>query len=420
MSDSVKQITRQLTIKTGSLKRQVEDALVCHDSRNRKQTHTDPVVFLFGHLYSLAKEVDLYKKEYAEQSHVVERLSSANGDEWELKNAVSIHKDVLVAVACMTFELTRPRRLQRKVLKDCEQMIAPSQERVKEAFDDLSALIVSRSLFCPSSWQLTSFRLIWPRLFQHNSYRLALLGPYSTLAGRYRRGRRDRLYRGIWKGQGTPRSDRRLWRSSSRVRPARLSRQAFLVSQLDILWGNTQGLSVTFLFPNLTNRTVKHSVLSIYCIELSQLYPASDMTFEKYRSNTSHDVDALLCPSYIWYIRLTLSNDTSFSATTQLSTSFLPIRSARLVGKQQSTQSDGPPSGGQDNPSGMSLDPLFEEHAGLRLFLGQQSSRILSVELGRGRLGVRVERVGSLGLGLFGERQEGLVQRGDCAIASNR
>ncbi|KAG7530581.1 hypothetical protein FFLO_04944 [Filobasidium floriforme] len=85
MSDSVKQITRQLTIKTGSLKR-------------------------------LAKEVDLYKKEYAEQSHVVERLSSANGDEWELKNA-------------------------RKVLKDCEQMLAPSQERVKEAFDDLSALV---------------------------------------------------------------------------------------------------------------------------------------------------------------------------------------------------------------------------------------------------------------------------------------
>lgn len=35
MSDSVKQITRQLTIKTGSLKRQVEYA---HDFRNRKQT----------------------------------------------------------------------------------------------------------------------------------------------------------------------------------------------------------------------------------------------------------------------------------------------------------------------------------------------------------------------------------------------
>ena len=207
MSDSVKQITRQLTIKTGSLKRQVEDALVRQDFRNRKQTRTDPVILLFGHLYSLAKEVDLYKKEYAEQSHVVERLSSANGDEWELKNAVSIHKDVLVAVACMTFELTRPHRLQRKVLKDCEQMIAPSQERVKEAFDDLSALVVSLSLFLPSSWQLTSFRLISPHLFQHDLYRLILLGPSSTHTGRYGRGGRDRLRRGIWKGQGTPRAD---------------------------------------------------------------------------------------------------------------------------------------------------------------------------------------------------------------------
>ena len=32
---------------------------------------------------------------------------------------------------------------QRKVLKDCEQMISPSQDRVKEAYDDLSALVVS-------------------------------------------------------------------------------------------------------------------------------------------------------------------------------------------------------------------------------------------------------------------------------------
>jgi len=32
---------------------------------------------------------------------------------------------------------------QRKVLKDCEQMISPSQERVKEAYQDLSALVVS-------------------------------------------------------------------------------------------------------------------------------------------------------------------------------------------------------------------------------------------------------------------------------------
>lgn len=195
----------------------------------------------------MAKEVDLYKKEYTEQSQVVERLSSADGDEWELKNAVSIHKDVLVAAACMTFALTRTFRQQRKVLKDCEQMIAPSQERVKEAFDDLSALVVSLSLFLPSSWQLTSFRLISPRLFQHDLYRLILLGPSSTHTGRYGRGGRDRLYRGIWKGQGTPRSDQRLWRSSSRVRPARLSRQAFLESQLDVSWGNTQGPSVTFL-----------------------------------------------------------------------------------------------------------------------------------------------------------------------------
>ena len=235
-------------------------------------------------LYSLAKEVDLYKKEYAEQSQVVERLSSANGDEWELKNAVSIHKDVLVAAACMTFALTRTFRQQRKVLKDCEQMIAPSQERVKEAFDDLSALVVSLSLFFPSSWRLTSFRFISPRLFQqHDFYRLTLLGPYSTLAGRYRRGRRDRLYRGIWKGEGTPRSDRRLWRSSSRVRPARLSRQAFLESQLDIPWGNTQGLSVTFLVPNLTNHTVMSSLsLASVVSNYHDHIPAFDMNSQKY------------------------------------------------------------------------------------------------------------------------------------------
>jgi hypothetical protein len=43
---------------------------------------------------SLAKEVDLYKKEYAEQSKVVDRLSTEDGDEWELKNAVSTNSDV--------------------------------------------------------------------------------------------------------------------------------------------------------------------------------------------------------------------------------------------------------------------------------------------------------------------------------------
>jgi hypothetical protein len=34
---------------------------------------------------------------------------------------------------------------QRKVLKDCEQMISPSEDRVKEAYQDLSALVVSES-----------------------------------------------------------------------------------------------------------------------------------------------------------------------------------------------------------------------------------------------------------------------------------
>lgn len=116
---------------------------------------------------------------------------------------------------------------------------------------------------------------------------------------------------------------------------------------------------------------------------------------------------------------MTWSNDTSFSTATQLEISPSHLLYARLVGKQQSTQSDGPPSGSQDDPSGVSLDPLFEEHAGLRLFLGQKPSRILSVELGRGRLGVRVERVGSLSLGLFGERKEGLVQWSDCGVERN-
>lgn len=88
--------------------------------------------------------------------------------------------------------------------------------------------------------------------------------------------------------------------------------------------------------------------------------------------------------------------------------------SARLVSEHHSTQSDGPPSEGEHDPPGVRLDPLFQEQLGLVLFLGQEASRVLRVDLGRGLLRtVRVERVGSLGSGFLGELEQGLVDRGD-------
>jgi hypothetical protein len=40
----------------------------------------------------------------------------------------------------------RPIESQKKVLKDCEQMIAPAQQRLEEAYEALKDLLVSFSI----------------------------------------------------------------------------------------------------------------------------------------------------------------------------------------------------------------------------------------------------------------------------------
>ena len=63
----------------------------------------------------------------------------------------------------------------------------------------------------------------------------------------------------------------------------------------------------------------------------------------------------------------------------------------------------------------MSLDPLLQQQLGLVILLRKKTSGLLGVKIGRGRLvvAVRVKRVGSLGSGLLGEREKGLVQGSD-------
>ena len=86
-----------------------------------------------------------------------------------------------------------------------------------------------------------------------------------------------------------------------------------------------------------------------------------------------------------------------------------------LVSQHQSTQGQSPTGSGQNDSSSVSLDPLLQQQLGLVLLLGKETSGLLGVKVGGGRLvvGVRVERVGSLGGGLLREREKGLVQWSD-------